>query len=138
MQSSTDLLRQITQRCGSALKHLSLTHDWIVEVDSQCIHELANRCPNLESLDIRCSGPKRVRRITDEDIDFLAKQCPKLRVVKLNLHGLITEVSVQSLLKHCPQIQEIHTFLCGCTERFQFWDDLKDELKAAGRRVRLG
>lgn len=138
---------EVIKRCGHGLKHLDLSHSTKSQVNSACLVELANRCPNLEMLDISIGGSEPMYTddeernnwgvTTDEDYDYLARHCPKLRIIRLRRHEGITERAVDSLLQHCPQIQTIEILYSAIFQPFEYFANKEKELLAAGRRVEL-
>lgn len=133
-KTDTTFCLHVIQRCGQGLKHLELSTYGFSPFDGHGIRELADRCPNLETLNLAPSYRAVDSGIIDEDIDYLARHCTKLRVIKL---WGITERSLSSLLQFCPQIEEIDTYLCSTPGRFDYYRALERLLLAAGRRVKI-
>lgn len=102
---------------GEKIKKIVITGS--KKFDDSALSEIAARCPNLETVDVRAC-----EQITDSGIYELGRRCSNLRSVNFgrkNRGNLVTDASVSELIKNNPKLDTVGLAGCHITDK-AIWD----------------
>ncbi|KAJ3188025.1 hypothetical protein HDU85_006418 [Gaertneriomyces sp. JEL0708] len=96
----SDCMKAIIEGIGASLRVLCLGA--VGRVGDHAIQALADKCPNLEHLDL---GDLVV---TDAPLIEIAKKCPKLKYLDITYNDLVTDDLLDALAVHCKNLQAFY------------------------------
>lgn len=108
-QVTDRLIGRIVRKYACLVRVLSVPDCINLTVTS--LFSIAYSCSNLEHLDIEAVG-MRVLCNVNKGVVAIAKNCPKLRVVRLSWCSSISDDTIRVLSSHCPLLQELHLGNC--------------------------
>lgn len=84
---------------------------WCPRVQDGCLTELISSCSELRKLFLTAN-----RGVTDEELQAIARHCPKLEQLDLLGHRCITAYGVGLVLESCKNMVFLDVSYCACLD----------------------